>query len=88
MPRNGRSSKAQAYAVSDGKLLLTLTEDEGGWYCVTSPMDPELVTMARNIRHAFEMAYDALHALQEARKLPIDSRLPAQKRRRRTLAAK
>lgn len=53
--------------------MLTLTEDEGGWYCVTSPMDPELVTMARNLRHAFEMARDAMRALQEARRLPIGS---------------
>jgi len=67
MGRNGRQSKPRTYHVCDGKLTLILQEDEGGWYCVTSPMDPALITQARNIREAFEMAYDALHALAASR---------------------
>ena len=31
------------YTVSDGKLVLTLQEDEGGWYTVTSPTDPAMI---------------------------------------------
>jgi len=59
---------AKKYNVSDGKLVLTLTEDEGGWYCVTSPMQPGLVTQARSIPEAFEMARDAIKELRAARK--------------------
>ena len=56
------------YNVTDGKLLLTLQEDEGGWYVVTSPSDPALVTQARTIREAFEMARDAQAALAASRR--------------------
>jgi antitoxin HicB len=62
MPRPRR------YTVSDGKLVLTLQEDEGGWFTVTSPTDPALITQARTIREAFEMARDAMAALAESRK--------------------
>jgi predicted RNase H-like HicB family nuclease len=55
------------YTVSDGKLVLTLTEDDGGWYTVTSPMEPALVTQAKTIREAFVMARDAIAALGESR---------------------
>lgn len=60
-------AKAKKYTVNDGKLLLTLTPDEDGWYCVTSPMDPALITQARTLPEAFEMAYDARKALVAAR---------------------
>jgi predicted RNase H-like HicB family nuclease len=56
------------YNVTDGKLLLTLEEDEGGWHVVTSPSDPALVTQARTIREAFEMARDAQAALAASRR--------------------
>ncbi len=58
---------ARSYTISDGKLVLTLTEDEGGWYCVTSPMQPGMVTQARSIPEAFEMARDAIKELRAAR---------------------
>ncbi|MEX0776345.1 MAG: hypothetical protein WD042_11625 [Phycisphaeraceae bacterium] len=58
---------AKTYTVSDGKLVLTLTPDEGGWYCVTSPMQPGLVTQARSVPEAFEMARDAIKTLRAAR---------------------
>jgi len=58
----------KSYNVSDGKLLLVLTEDESGWYCVTSPMQPGLVTQARSIAEAFEMARDAIRELRAARR--------------------
>ncbi len=58
---------AKSYTVSDGKLVLNLAEDEGGWYCVTSPMQPGLVTQARSIPQAFEMARDAIKELRAAR---------------------
>jgi hypothetical protein len=56
------------YNVTDGKLLLTLQEDEGGWYVVTSPSDLALITQARSIREAFEMARDAQAALAVSRR--------------------
>jgi len=58
---------AKSYTVSDGKLVLVLTEDESGWYCVTSPMQPGLVTQARTVPDAFEMARDAIKELRAAR---------------------
>lgn len=59
---------AKTYTVSDGKLILHLTPDEGGWYTVTSPVEPGLVTMAKSIPEAFEMAADALKGLRETRR--------------------
>lgn len=55
------------YTVSDGDLVLHLTEDEEGWYVVTSPLEPGLVTQAKSLPEAFEMARDALASLREAR---------------------
>jgi len=62
------AKKLKTYTVSDGELVLTLEKDEGDWYCVTSPMEPELVTQAKSVPEAFEMARDAIHELHEARK--------------------
>ena len=56
------------YNVTDGKMLLTLEEDEGGWYVVTSPSDPALITQAQSIKEAFEMARDAQAALAASRR--------------------
>lgn len=56
------------YNVTDGKMLLTLEEDEGGWYVVSSPSDPALLTQARSIREAFEMARDAQATLAASRR--------------------
>jgi antitoxin HicB len=69
---------AKKYTVCDGKLVLTLEPDDG-WYVVTSPMDPQLVTQARTIEEAFEMARDALKGLhrirmkwfKQTRRLPV-----------------
>src|SRR5687768_5472109 len=56
------------YTITDGKLLLTLQEDEGGWYTVTSPTDRGMITQARTIPEAFEMARDAFAGLAAARR--------------------
>lgn len=53
--------------MSDGNLVLTLESAEKGWHVVTSPLDPELVTLARSIEEAFEMARDALELLTPRR---------------------
>ena len=53
------------YTVTDGKLVLNLQEDEGGWYTVTSPTDPALITQAKSIREAFRMARDAMSVLRD-----------------------
>jgi len=55
------------YTVSDGVLMLTLEPAEEGGYCVTSPMDPQLITQAETLEEAFEMAYDARELLTKAR---------------------
>ena len=61
-------AKAHSYTVSDGKLVLTLRDAGKGWYAVTSPLDPELVTQARALSDAFANAYDAKRALDGARR--------------------
>ncbi|HKQ37024.1 MAG TPA: type II toxin-antitoxin system HicB family antitoxin [Verrucomicrobiae bacterium] len=58
------------YTVSDGELVLTLQvlpQEEGGGYGVTSPLEPQLVTEAKTIEEAFEMARDAIDSLRESR---------------------
>ena len=57
----------KSYTVSDGKLVLLLTEAEEGGYVVTSPMDPELITEAETVSGAFANARDALRALRRSR---------------------
>jgi antitoxin HicB len=57
----------KSYTLSDGKLVLTLRPAGEGWYAVTSPLDPELITQARSIEEAFEMAYDARKCLRAVR---------------------
>ncbi|MCC6682193.1 MAG: type II toxin-antitoxin system HicB family antitoxin [Phycisphaeraceae bacterium] len=59
--------KPHSYTVSDGSLVLTLTEAEEGGFVVTSPMDPELITEAETVAEAFEMARDALEGLRKSR---------------------
>ena len=61
-------TRTKRYTVSDGKLLLVLTPDEDGWYTVTSPIEPALVTQAKSIDQAFKMARDAIATLTESRK--------------------
>jgi len=56
-----------SFTVSNGDLVITLNPVEGGWYAVGSPVEPHLHTQAKSIEEAFEMAYDALKALREAR---------------------
>lgn len=58
---------SKTYTVSDGVLVLHLEEAGDGWFCVTAPFEQGLVTQARTIEEAFEMAYDAREALNEVR---------------------
>ena len=58
---------AKRYAVSDGKIVLTLESAPDGGYVVTSPSEPELVTQAETVDEAFANARDALRALGRAR---------------------
>ena len=60
----------KTYTVSDGELVLTLEvlpQEDGGGYGVTSPLEPQLVTEAKTVEEAFEMARDAIQALRESR---------------------
>ncbi len=66
---------AKSYTVSDGKIVLTLTEAEEGGFIVTSPMDPAITTQAETVQEAFEMARDAIRTLKAGRaKLARDIR--------------
>lgn len=56
------------YTISDGTLVLQMEDAGGGWYTITSPLEPGLVTEARTIKDAFKMAYDARALLVEARR--------------------
>lgn len=58
---------AKRYTVTDGRLVLILEEAEEGGYCVTSPIDPGLVTEAETVREAFANARDAMRELSRAR---------------------
>ena len=69
-------ARKQAYTVTDGKLVLELTPDDGDWYCVTAPMHPGVITQAKSIPEAFDMARDAIEVLTRGRK----KRFEAQKR--------
>jgi len=62
-----RKAKIQKYTVTDGDLVLELERDDRGWFTVTSPFDPGLVTEAKTLHEAFEMARDAKKLLDEAR---------------------
>ena len=59
---------SKQYTISNGKMVLTLREDEGGWYTVTSPTDPAMITQARTIKEAFAMARDAFNELAASRR--------------------
>lgn len=59
---------SKPYFVSDGHLTLSLQPAGDGWYAVTSPLDPQLITQARSIEEAFAMAHDAQKSLADARK--------------------
>jgi antitoxin HicB len=57
----------KTYTVTDGKLVLALTEAKEGGYVVRSPLDPELITEAETVAEAFENARDALKSLRRSR---------------------
>jgi len=66
---------AKSYTVSDGKLVLTLTEAAEGGFNVTSPMDRAITTQAETVQEAFDMAHDAVKTLKAGRaKLARDIR--------------
>lgn len=75
----------QRYTVHDDELILWLEPSDEGGYCVTSPLDPGLVTQAETIEEAFEMARDGLKALQSARAKLAESVSKAKPKRRRAV---
>jgi predicted RNase H-like HicB family nuclease len=76
---------AKRYQISDGKLLLTLEPDSDGWFVVTSPIDPAMITQARTIEEAFTQARDAFAALAESRTDANRWNRPARKRSPRSV---
>ncbi len=56
------------YAVSDGRVVLTLQEAAEGGYVLTSPLYPQLITEADTVNEAFDNARDALAALAASRR--------------------
>jgi len=69
LPRAGEPQERmpKRYAISDGKIVLTLESAPEGGYVVTSPLDPELITEAETVDEAFGNARDALRALGRSR---------------------
>jgi antitoxin HicB len=64
------------YTVTDGDLVLVL-EPEDGWYCVTSPFNPDIITQARTLEEAFEMARDVIQTYKDYRAKQTSGREPA-----------
>jgi antitoxin HicB len=60
------AKKPTKYIVTDGELVLEL-EPEDGWYCVTSPFNPDIITQARTLEEAFEMARDVIQTYKDYR---------------------
>ena len=60
------AKKPMRYTVTDGDLVLVL-EPEDDWYCVTSPFNPEIITQARTLEEAFEMARDVIQTYKDYR---------------------
>jgi antitoxin HicB len=60
------AKKPTKYTVTDGELVLVLEPDDG-WYCVTSPFNPEIITQARTLEEAFEMARDVAKTMKAGR---------------------
>lgn len=56
---------AKSYTISDGKLILKLTEAEEGGFIVTSLMHPGITTQADTVREAFMMMRDAVKTLRD-----------------------
>jgi antitoxin HicB len=77
---------AKRYQVSDGKLLLTLEPTNDGWFIVTSPIDPAVITQACSIEEAFKMARDAFAALANSRAGANRWDRPTRKRAPRSMA--
>jgi predicted RNase H-like HicB family nuclease len=48
-------------------MVLTLQPDSDGWFVVTSPIDPAMITQARTVEEAFAQAKDAFAALADSR---------------------
>lgn len=61
-------AKRKKFTASDGKMVLELEPTDDGWLIVSSPLDPALLTQARSIVEAFEMAYDAAETLRQGRR--------------------
>jgi antitoxin HicB len=60
------AKKSVQYTVTDGELVLVLEPDDG-WYAVTSPFNPEIITQARSLEEAFEMARDVIQTYKDYR---------------------
>jgi predicted RNase H-like HicB family nuclease len=60
------AKKPTKYTVTDGELVLVLEPDDG-WYCVTSPFNPDILTQARTLEEAFEMARDVIQTYEDYR---------------------
>jgi predicted RNase H-like HicB family nuclease len=59
-----KTKRPKTYTISDGDLVLTLEDAGDGWFTVTSPIIPGLVTEAKTVPECFEMARDAIEALR------------------------
>jgi predicted RNase H-like HicB family nuclease len=60
------AKKPPKYTVTDGELVLVL-EPEDKWYCVTSSVNPDIITQAQTLEEAFEMARDVIQTYKAYR---------------------
>ncbi len=72
MAKKPKAKKPTRYVVTDGELVLTL-EREGKWYVVTSPFNPDIITQARTLEEAFEMARDVVALFAEDRAAELEA---------------
>ena len=63
-----RDIVGKKYTVSDGRMELTLLGGETGRYTVTCANEPGVITEARTIEEAFEMAREVLKELKALRR--------------------
>jgi len=75
------AKKPTKYTVTDGELVLVLEPDELGWYVVTSPFNPDVLTQARTVEEAFEMARDVIALFEEDRAAERKAKGPVGTRR-------
>lgn len=71
-----KSIAGEKYTIAIEDLVIVVEGADSGWYIVTCPFDPELMTQGRTLDEAIAMAKDARQALADARaKKPLPAKV-------------